>query len=228
MLLFVAAETMFFVALVGGFLVLRGGNADLFAVMSAVPSRAMAASEVTALFAGIVPIFLAAKGNRGWLIVAILCGLVFMGILGSEYRGLLGHETIVGREVGKSAITLFDGQRLAEDAGSITLVGFSAPAEVGMDVHQVGPGWPGASGGTYRIDKSSISGRVNYSMSKNVFFASFWTLTGVHALHVAGGIIAMLIVLIWRVDRRVIGHLGIYWFFVAAVGLFLYPLLHFP
>jgi heme/copper-type cytochrome/quinol oxidase subunit 3 len=228
MILFLASETMFFVGLIGSFIVLRGGNADLFAMMSAVPSRPAAASEVTILFAGLLPFFLALKFGRTWLWGAVICGLIFLAMLSTEYQGLLRHETIVGRELGKSPIAVFDGNRTAEDDATITLTGFTAPAEVGLDIHQVAPGWPGASPGTFQIEKASISGRIPYSISKNVFFASFWTLTAVHAMHVIGGIIAILIVLLWRTDQRVIAHLAIYWFFVAAVGLFLYPLLHFP
>jgi len=171
MILFLAAELMLFVGLLGSFLVLRGSNGDLFAAMMGVPSHGAAVSEIVSLFAGTAALVLANRGGRWWIGVAIVCGFVYLGILSSEYLALLNHQTIVGRQAGQSAVELFDGSVIAQNAQAITLRGFMSPATDAVDIHQVGPGWPGAVSGDFTIAKNSISGQVNYFMTKNDYFA---------------------------------------------------------
>lgn len=66
--------------------------------------------------------------------------------------------------------------------------------------------------------------------SSSLFFGSYFTLTGGHALHVIAGIIPMIV--LWRRAGR--GTLsgesaelvGLYWHFVDLVWIFLFPLLY--
>lgn len=65
-----------------------------------------------------------------------------------------------------------------------------------------------------------------------VFFAFYWLLTGVHALHMAIGlgIVSTLLVQAWRGSRPLpspaFEAAGLYWHFVDIVWIFLYPLLY--
>ncbi len=69
--------------------------------------------------------------------------------------------------------------------------------------------------------------------STHVFFASYFTCTGVHALHVIGGVVPLTWMLL-RVSgsgdvRRNAGTLeciGLYWHFVDLVWIFLFPLFY--
>jgi heme/copper-type cytochrome/quinol oxidase subunit 3 len=69
--------------------------------------------------------------------------------------------------------------------------------------------------------------------STNVFWSCYFALTGFHALHVLGGVIFNLIVLIWSFNPaswRLRGHrlelAGLYWHFVDIVWIFLFPMLY--
>ncbi|HEX5030369.1 MAG TPA: cytochrome c oxidase subunit 3 [Candidatus Eisenbacteria bacterium] len=63
----------------------------------------------------------------------------------------------------------------------------------------------------------------------NVFWAFYFALTGLHALHVVGGLVAILVVR-RALDRGENAHrveyVGIYWHFVDIVWIFLFPLLY--
>jgi len=67
----------------------------------------------------------------------------------------------------------------------------------------------------------------------NTFFASYFTMTGFHALHVIGGLIPML----WMLGKSMfkgypremhyrVETLGLYWHFVDLVWIFLFPTLY--
>jgi heme/copper-type cytochrome/quinol oxidase subunit 3 len=69
----------------------------------------------------------------------------------------------------------------------------------------------------------------------NMFFATYYTLTGMHALHVVGGmlIIAWFLGPGWRMVQQAPGQLtnrievtGLYWHFVDLVWIFLFPILY--
>lgn len=71
--------------------------------------------------------------------------------------------------------------------------------------------------------------------SHDTFFALYWTLTGIHALHIAGGLVVMLYFLgpgarLWaerpgQFTNR-IESTGLYWHFVDFIWIFLFPLLY--
>jgi len=67
----------------------------------------------------------------------------------------------------------------------------------------------------------------------NNFFAAYFTMTGFHALHVIGGLIPMLWILIKSLTRGYpqsmhhrVETLGLYWHFVDLVWIFLFPTLY--
>lgn len=71
--------------------------------------------------------------------------------------------------------------------------------------------------------------------SHDTFFALYWTLTGIHALHIAGGLLVMAYFLgpgarLWaerpeQFTNR-IESTGLYWHFVDFIWIFLFPLLY--
>ena len=76
----------------------------------------------------------------------------------------------------------------------------------------------------------------SYNPSHSTFFATYFTLTGLHALHVLGGIIVMFYHLL-PISRRVwnqskdrfanrIEITGLFWHFVDLVWIFLFPILY--
>ena len=68
--------------------------------------------------------------------------------------------------------------------------------------------------------------------STNIFWACYFTLTGLHALHVIGGIgfnlsvLAMSVRPVWARKAHWLELAGLYWHFVDIVWIFLFPLLY--
>jgi cytochrome c oxidase subunit 3 len=70
-------------------------------------------------------------------------------------------------------------------------------------------------------------------MGSQIFFALYFCLTGIHALHMVIGIGIMLVMLYWAIKGRFspeyyspIEISGLYWHFVDIVWIFLFPLLY--
>lgn len=63
-----------------------------------------------------------------------------------------------------------------------------------------------------------------------LFGASFFSITGLHLLHVTGGVVALTVIAIgFRRGRLDAGHVettGLYWHFVDLVWMFVFPLLY--
>ena len=99
------------------------------------------------------------------------------------------------------------------------------------DDHSHGVGHRGV-----RIEKDQISRLSSYEPAHSTFFATYYTLTGLHALHVLGGILVMLYHML-PISRRVyerdperftnrIEITGLFWHFVDLVWIFLFPILY--
>jgi cytochrome c oxidase subunit 3 len=85
-------------------------------------------------------------------------------------------------------------------------------------------------GNEYIIKTADISQDITYGPWKNVFYACYFTLTGVHGLHVLGGIVALGLLLGHALRGRLLPahteYVGLYWHFVDLVWIFLFPLLY--
>ena len=73
----------------------------------------------------------------------------------------------------------------------------------------------------------------NLTISRNLFGTTFYTLVGFHGLHVTGGVIAMLIVLVLGLRREVTAanHTGVqmvgwYWHFVDVVWVVVFTVVY--
>jgi heme/copper-type cytochrome/quinol oxidase subunit 3 len=65
--------------------------------------------------------------------------------------------------------------------------------------------------------------------SRSLFWSFYYSMTGLHALHVVGGMVAMAIVMMAaRKGQHLqrVEYVGIYWHFVDVVWIFLFPLLY--
>lgn len=65
--------------------------------------------------------------------------------------------------------------------------------------------------------------------SGNTWANTYFLLTGFHALHVLGGLVAFLVMMTMRLDAARAGlleNVGLYWHFVDIVWIFLFPLLY--
>lgn len=82
----------------------------------------------------------------------------------------------------------------------------------------------------YDLQASDVNDVVSYGPRKNIFFSCYFALTGVHGLHVVGGIIPLSLLLIQALRGRIFAphteYVGLYWHFVDLVWIFLFPLLY--
>jgi cytochrome c oxidase subunit 3 len=85
------------------------------------------------------------------------------------------------------------------------------------------------------IRKSDIKSMENYSPRHSTFTAVYFTLTGLHALHILGGIIVMAYLWgpgskMWKTDPERFTNrneiAGLFWHFVDLVWIFLFPVLY--
>lgn len=68
-----------------------------------------------------------------------------------------------------------------------------------------------------------------YTMLTSLFWSFYFLMTGLHALHVIGGLVAIAVVT-WGVhkgrDLQRVEYVGLYWHLVDIVWIFLFPLLY--
>jgi cytochrome c oxidase subunit 3 len=85
------------------------------------------------------------------------------------------------------------------------------------------------------IDVSRIARMSAFVPRHGTFFATYFTLTGLHALHVLGGALAFAFILwpgarMWRDDPKrytnSVECVGLFWHFVDLVWIFLFPILY--
>ncbi len=116
-----------------------------------------------------------------------------------------------------------------------------APHAAAPGVVRVAEAHPSAHGAshpahTVTIPREDIQRLSSFEPKHSTFFATYYTLTGLHALHVLGGIIVMLYHLLpcnhrlWLRDPdRFAGRIeatGLFWHFVDLVWIFLFPILY--
>src|SRR5207253_5536552 len=107
--LLLASEIMFFIAILGSYIILRSGQPALFAKFAAVLSKPLAAVNTLVLIGSSLTMALAVdasqRGNRKRTIICLLltfaCACGFMIIKTIEYTDKWNHYTVVYREAGK-------------------------------------------------------------------------------------------------------------------------------
>ena len=71
--------------------------------------------------------------------------------------------------------------------------------------------------------------QMGYTISSNTFWSFYYTAAGLHALHVIGGCVIMVIVSMTarrNEELQRVELIGVYWHFVDVVWIFLFPLLY--
>jgi heme/copper-type cytochrome/quinol oxidase subunit 3 len=243
MWLAIAADLMVFVGLFGAFVVLRTGNAELFAKHMRTLDRGSAGVGALLLIASSGLMVLAARAARNRstgksciaLIAALLCAFAFLGSRALEYAVLLNHHTVIARERAGQPLIVFEGQRDWWN-GDLMLVisGYAAPVPDDFDVHAVSmqdiAQMPPP--GTLRSMEipAEIFQDIRYGPGKNIFYAIWYTLTGVHLVHLAAAMIAIVILIVQRLRKKAlprhVEYVALFWHFMVSIGLLLFPLFY--
>jgi cytochrome c oxidase subunit III len=259
--MFLASEIMFFIAILGTYIILRSGSPELFKKFASVLSKEWGAANTAILILSSLTMALAVdasqKGNRRktilCLLITFLCASGFMFIkLTIEYADKWNHHTVVYRDSSsETGFSVADGHFNAGASNEMTLALKEAhhvpiPAHGRFDIHLVAPedvakgivteGGSSVSHptevpeGEVEIPRSAIAQDLNYMPWKNIFYACYFTLTGVHGVHVLGGMVPILILLAQAIRGKLYPaqteYVGLYWHFVDLVWIFLFPLLY--
>lgn len=262
--LFLASEVMLFGALFSSYILLRVGTAPgewphglLNIPIGTFNTAVLITSSVTVVLS-----WAALKmGNFGRYrvlqAVTVLCALGFLGIKSFEYREKFSHYEVWlkkpilvergGKEVetdrllghieyeGKHPL-LWKTQTLGEK--KIAAFKFQPdPFHYQMTSKEMAHARKEAAGKPeheIEIQTSNVKRLSAFIPSHSTYYAVYFTMTGLHALHVFGGAIVIFYIWartkLWHTDReRYINRVevsGLFWHFVDLVWIFLFPMLY--
>jgi cytochrome c oxidase subunit III len=252
--LFLASEVMLFGALFSSYILLRvGSNAWPHGLLNVPIGTFNTAVLITSSITMVLAWANMKMGNPGksrfYLGITVLCGLAFLGVKTKEY-----YDKFVHYEVRLTDGTVMDGH-IEERSPDFVVRGFT-PNPTGhikfkpIDVLQGRPGETMAdvksrmsSKEQYKhehaeertIEGSKIRWISNYTPKHSPYFAIYFTLTGLHGLHVFGG---MVVLSYFWFQNRTMGRKeterytnrleigGLFWHFVDLVWIFLFPVLY--
>ena len=203
------------------------------------------------------------KYNAYWwyMLVTILCGVIFLGVkLSYEWPAKFEH---FGAYIKPEALEKYEkylgNHRLAEKglAPRLEITGhlhneeaWKNPSikeyEVGVDPIYAAPDNPDndrphfipqkATDTIATIEKEDVERASFFTPDHSTFFATYFTITGLHGLHVLGGVIVffyMWLPVSKKVYQRNPEHLanrvevvGLFWHFVDLIWIFVFPLFY--
>lgn len=247
--LFLASEVMLFGALFSSYILLRVGAAPgawphglLNVPLGTINTLVLISSSITVVLA-----WASLKMNRFGKFklyqgLTVLCAILFVVIKSFEYKDKFTHYEAVMKDG-----TVYDGHLVTQDATSITLHlashGAAAHAEEAKPKaageHAAAPAEHAAAGAgehkEVKILREDAKKIENYGPWHNTYLAIYFTLTGLHALHVIGGALVMAYFWIpgsrmWKTEpERFTNRIevsGLFWHFVDLVWIFLFPVLY--
>jgi len=232
MWLFLASEVMLFGGLFSSYILLRTAappgtwpHGWLSVPLGTLNTLILALSAVTTLMA-----WAACKARlfdryKLFQAITLVLALIFISIKGYEYRDKFRHYEIALKD-GRIA----DGHLVENRPGEVVLHGryVANHAEL-MDGRHAG------AHEELHIDRAQIQRLENYGPKHNTFTAIYFTLTGLHGLHVIGGMLVFAYLWgpgsgMWKTDpERFTNRVevsGLFWHFVDLVWIFLFPVLY--
>jgi cytochrome c oxidase subunit 3 len=238
--LFLASEVMLFGALFSSYVLLRVGNDQWPHGMLNIPigtfnTFVLITSSVTVVLCWANLKLNNFKRAKLYLGLTILCALAFVGIKSVEYNDKFTHYAIRGVD-GKERTGHIEGnprfltlkKLQAAKTESIT---FTADPPKDAKGHTVGH----AEHKAESIKVSDLKFLSSYVPSYHPYFAIYFTLTGLHALHVIGGALVMTYLFLfghrmWKTQPERLANrvetAGLFWHFVDLVWIFLFPVLY--
>lgn len=261
MWLFLASEVMLFGGLFSAYLLLRVGAPDgtwthglLNVKLGTINTIILALSAVTTLLAWASCKVKQFGKFKFYHACTILLAVTFLGIKSYEYRDKFHHyqilkadgtyvdghfasATYVDAENKEHVEQHFHGLSFGEGANQLKLSSVTLSGIESATLKAINEPKPGEHHEHKEISvpAAEIKKIGNYGPAHNTFTAIYFTLTGLHALHILGGIIV--IGFLWgpgskmwetepdRFTNRVEVS-GLFWHFVDLVWIFLFPILY--
>jgi cytochrome c oxidase subunit 3 len=252
--LFLASEVMLFGALFSSYILLRVGAISWPHGLLNVPigtfnTAVLISSSITMVLAWANMKMGNPARSRVYLGITVLCGFAFLGVKSKEY-----HDKFVHYEVRLNDGTVMDGH-IIKKSPDFLIRGFKAEkGSIVLEPENVIKGNPGESMSDVKdrlpakerygkhehekeipIQASDVRWICNYTPKHSTYFAIYFTLTGLHALHVVGGMIVLSYLFFQNptmgrtqteryTNRLEVG--GLFWHFVDLVWIFLFPVLY--
>ena len=234
MWLFLASEVMLFGGLFSSYILLRVGapagtwpHGWLNVPLGTLNTALLSLSAITTLLAWVAcktKNYAKFKLCHG---LTLLLAITFLGVKSYEYRDKFHHY-----EVQLADGRVADGHMIENDAKAdhIVLHGHYAESHAElMTPHK------GEKEAELTIARNDIKHMENYGPWHNTFLAIYFVLTGLHALHIIGGV--LVIGYFWGPGSKMwftnheqftnrIEVSGLFWHFVDLVWIFLFPVLY--
>jgi cytochrome c oxidase subunit 3 len=233
--LFLASEVMLFGALFSSYILLRVGAPEglwphgwLNVPIGTANTIVLITSSITTVMA-----WASCKMNQFgrfklFHACTLLLACTFVGIKSFEYRDKFMHY-----EIALADGRIADGHLVEQSADHVVISGrfvtdrkelYDLKARHGSHPHE-----------EIKLERAQIKKMENYGPWHNTYTAIYFTLTGLHALHVIGGAIVIGFLWgpgskLWKTDpERFTNRIeisGLFWHFVDLVWIFLFPVLY--
>jgi len=232
--LFLASEVMLFGALFSTYVLLRvgapegtwpRGDSVLSVPLATFNTIVLITSSVTMVMAWASLKMNDLKKGQLCLVLTFLLAGAFLVVKYFEYKAKFTHYQIELKQpmtLHGEEVTKITGHHLREEEESVTI---EPDARKGERAH------PTAE----KIERSNIRRITNFGPRHSTFLATYFTLTGLHGLHIVGGMIVIGYFILtgsknWNWNREKYANriecTGLYWHFVDLVWIFLFPVLY--
>jgi len=232
--LFLASEVMLFGGLFSAYVMLRVGAPEglwphgwLDVRFGTVNTILLALSAITTLLAWAACKVRDFGKFKFFHACTIVLALAFLGIKSYEY-----HDKWIHYEIQLKDGTIADGHLEEQDDKEVVIHGRIVTDK--KDLYDL-RAQPDLKLTELHIDRSKIVKMQNYGPWHNTFTAIYFTLTGLHALHILGGTLVIFYLWgpgskMWKTDpERFTNRIevsGLFWHFVDLVWIFLFPVLY--
>lgn len=239
--LFLASEVMLFGALFSSYILLRVGAPEWPQRQLSIPLGTLNTFVLILSSISVVMAWLALKHKdfgrfKLWQGITVLLALLFITVKAYEYHDKFTHYYVQTKD-GQSWTGHLEGKPFNLNLPRL-LAQPNPPAEIVFHPDHSAHDRAGAKAGHSEALRFKVSDLVKleaFGPWRNTFYAIYFVLTGLHALHVIGGIIVM--GYFWGPGSRMwfseperftnrIEVSGLYWHFVELVWIFLFPTLY--
>jgi cytochrome c oxidase subunit III len=216
MWVFLLTEILFFGGLFVAYMIYRVWYFDAFAEASRSLSLFWGGLNTAVLIGSSLTMAMAVRGAQtnkrqatvNWLILTMILGTVFLGVKVIEYADKFEHHHVPGPNF-------------------VWASEHAAPAAEGGAEHAAAPAPAASEHRQLSLSPDQLQGTTQ------LYFSLYFTMTGLHALHMIIGI-GLMSVITWmawkgRFDAEYytpVEMSGLYWHFVDIVWIFLFPLLY--
>ncbi|MBI5385786.1 MAG: cytochrome c oxidase subunit 3 [Verrucomicrobia bacterium] len=236
--LFLASEVMLFGALFSSYVLLRVGADSWPHGLLNVPigtfnTAVLITSSVTVVMAWASLKMGQLKNARRYLLATVLCAAMFLGVKTVEYRDKFTHYEV----------RFTDGKVLTGHVKALGRTAFLSLSKLKMMKVEKFAFHPDAAHGaavathasSMEVETAKVEKLECFGPWHHTYFAIYFALTGLHGLHVFGGMLVFLYffgpgAVLYRADpvryTNRIEVAGLFWHFVDLVWIFLFPVLY--